>query len=49
MTIQTFIPLIKDLSEQYVYLDDDTFFINQISQDFFFNGKGIPKHKDSTF
>lgn len=41
-TIMTFIPKIKDLSEHYVYFDNDCYLLNPISSDRFFNAEGKP-------
>ena len=44
-TIMTFIPCIKDLSEHFIYFDDDCFCLNLTPRDKFFNDAGKPKYK----
>ena len=45
---QTFIPKISDLSENFIYCDDDMFFLNPISESRFFQD-GLPKHTQKKF
>ena len=48
MIIETFIPLIDGLLENYIYFDDDIFVLNPIKSTMFFRD-GLPVHKDTTF
>lgn len=49
MTIQTFIPLIEDLSENYIYFDDDIFCLNPVPEDMFYTEDDKPRHKNTPF
>lgn len=44
LTIQLFLSRIKDLSEHFIYSDDDFFFMNPIKPDLFFTEEGVPCH-----
>ena len=46
MTICMYISRIKDLSDNYIYCDDDMFFMNPIKEDRFFKD-GIAQHEDN--
>lgn len=41
--IETFIHLIPNLEEHFIYINDDMFFNHPLSKDFFFFSDGIPK------
>lgn len=45
--IEMYIPYIKDLSNNYILCNDDTFFINKIERDKMFDGN-VPKHSCSS-
>lgn len=48
MTIAAFIPLIEELSDLYLYCDDDIFFLNPIPETRLFNNN-MTKQKDNPF
>ena len=48
MVIQAFIPRIKNLSDNYIYSDDDNFFLNRVRESMFFRND-LPIHQDKTF
>ena len=48
LIIQAFIPYIKDLSNNYIYSDDDNFFLNPIKETMFFQNN-YSVHKSNLF
>lgn len=48
MVIQAFIPYIKNLSNNYIYSDDDNFFLNPIPETMFFKNN-YPVHQPNLF
>ena len=46
MTIEDYFCYIKDLSNNYVYCNDDYFFLNETTADMFFR-QGVPVYKDT--
>ena len=47
VTIELFINQIKDLSDNYVYCNDDFYFLNKVPSNMFFTEKGIPVYDDN--
>lgn len=47
ITIELFINRIKDLSDTYIYCNDDFYFLNKVPSDMFFTSDEIPKYKDT--
>lgn len=48
-TILHFISSIKELSEYFLYSDDDMFFFDNVDPDFFFDINGLPKRRVSNY